>query len=345
MANRLRSVLGQAKRSALRFVRRNSGGSMYYSFVSSAFSREHDAVHAGVQRNAELEARGDETFELRRRIHMLEKGLTMRPRRAEFAVDYIERVVEKCTIATQRGLLTPNAQAWARDVLRGYFGATASSRHPAIIRARAAFAAIQFDEEMPYSGPIKQGRPQVVPTEIEMMERLAIRRRSTRWYSADVVPRECVERAIAVAVEAPTACNRVPYRFIVFDKPHDATRIASLAGGTRGYADNLTGLVAVVGDLSAYVEERDRHLIYIDGGLASMSLIHAFEAQGIATCCINWPDVAGADASIAEAVGLAPWERVVMLIAFGYADPDGLAPQSPKPELPVVAQFFADGSA
>jgi hypothetical protein len=58
-----------------------------------------------------------------------------------------------------------------------------------------------------------------------------------------------------------------------------ASEVAATAMGTAGFSNNIPALIAVVGDLSAYPAERDRHVIYIDGGLATMQLMLAFETK------------------------------------------------------------------
>jgi len=95
----------------------------------------------------------------------------------------------------------------------------------------------------------------------------------------------------------------------------------------------LPAIGAVIGRLRAYPEERDRHVIYIDGALAAMSFMLALETVGLSSCAINWPDVAAHEEKIAKLLGLAPDERVVMLIGFGHADPDGKIPYSAKKPL------------
>ncbi len=86
----------------------------------------------------------------------------------------------------------------------------------------------------------------------------------------------------------------------------------------------------MVGDLGAYPEARDRHVIYIDGSLAAMQLMLAFESLGLSTCPINWPDIETAERRLAQKLGLAYHERTVMLLAVGYADPTGGIPYSDK---------------
>ncbi|MBU2676873.1 MAG: nitroreductase family protein, partial [Gammaproteobacteria bacterium] len=137
-------------------------------------------------------------------------------------------------------------------------------------------------------------------------------------------------RAIDAAAQAPSACNRQPFRFIVSTQAEHASRIAECAGGTAGFSQQLPAIITVVGDLSAYPLERDRHLIYIDASLASMQLMLAAETLGLSTCPINWPDIESAEQKIRALLELPPHERVIMLIAIGYGDPDSGVPFSQK---------------
>ena len=89
-------------------------------------------------------------------------------------------------------------------------------------------------------------------------------------------------------------------------------------------------MVVVVGDLSAYPFEKDRHIIYIDSGLAVMQMQLALETQGLASCCINWPDIERHERQMALELDLAPYQRPVMLLAVGYPLADALVPYSAK---------------
>jgi nitroreductase len=95
----------------------------------------------------------------------------------------------------------------------------------------------------------------------------------------------------------------------------------------------------VVGNLSGYARERDRHIIYIDGGLASMSFMLALETLGLSSCGINWPDIPKKEEEMASLLNLDPHERVVMLIAVGYPDPDGMVASSQKKDLDLIRRY------
>ena len=95
--------------------------------------------------------------------------------------------------------------------------------------------------------------------------------------------------------------------------------MALCAGGTPGWAKGIPCTIAIIGDLSAYPRERDRHLIYVDGSLASMQLMLALETLGLSTCPINWPDIEREEKKMATLLKLKPYERPVMLLSVGYA--------------------------
>lgn len=311
---------------------------LYYRALSRQFDREERAVHAGIRRHHALVAQGTEPFELRRRIHMLEKGLSMRPRRSTFATDYIEMVVKRYRSGLEGGALDDDTRFWIHDVLNEYFKATKESENPSIVTARHLFASLDSAPGEKFRGPelVNWTEPS---TKIEAFEQLVHLRQTVRWFTDVRVPRGDVDRAIAAGIESPTACNRVPYRFDLYDSPSEARKIAAIAGGTVGYVHNLQGLIVVLGDQSAYPTERDRHLIYIDASLAIMATLLAMRTQGIGTCCINWPDQREPERELRRLIGFQEHERVVMLIAFGYPDPDGLVPGSGKRALGSVRRW------
>jgi nitroreductase len=267
---------------------------------------------------------------------MLEKGLTMQPRRDTFAVDFIETAVAAFINDEPRQDFTGLSEHdWAASVLDDYFEATKTSEAPQIVRARASYEAVRRALNIQPSGPHEAGTPNS-PLTIEQLEKIAHDRRSVRWFLPEPVDSGIVDRAIRIALEAPTACNRQPYEFRVVTDPDSVAKVAEIPMGTAGYGQQLSGIVVIVGDLSAFFDERDRHLIYIDSCLAAMSFIMALQAQNVSSCCINWPDIRAREEAMAELLNLRPYQRVVMLVAFGYADPRGLVPRSVKGDLDGV---------
>jgi len=354
LKNLIRGLLAVLDRAVLPLASVARGiASAYYLLLNPRFGREHRAVLAGrLAYDCSLGVARRSNPMLRRNIHRLEKALVMRPRNPVFAEDYIGETVAAFLGADEQATLDSGELKWAHDVLTAYFAAVGESE--VVTRARA-----QFRAAVAGPGPGGEGlrgpvgreaswQPQAQaanargPVAYDDFLLLCRQRRSVRWFRQRPVPRELVERAVAAAAQAPSACNRQPFVFRYFDSPAEAARIAALAMGTTGYAQNVPALIVVLGDLSAFAEERDRHLIYIDGALASMQLMLALETLGLASCPINWPDIERREQQMARELGLPPHIRPVMLIAIGYADPDGGVPYSAKKPVDALLRLTDD---
>ncbi|MFC4656846.1 nitroreductase family protein [Rheinheimera marina] len=308
--------------------------SLFYLF-SPAFRREQRSVLAGrLAYQQQLHQLGQSSALLRRNIHRLEKGLIMQPRRASFASDYIMETVGTFQRAVQQKSICAAELKWAADVLNFYFDVVTDTAEIAKARSLFGQAWQQLCEDQAEQGcatvgagsgsvPYPASALPDCPIEFADLHTLYQRRRSVRWFTQQQVDPALVRQAVNAASLAPSACNRQPYRFDLLTRPADAAKVADLAMGTTGFARQIPSLIAVIGDLSCYPAERDRHVIYIDASLATMQLMLALETLGLSTCPINWPDIESREKAIAQTLGLEPYQRVVMLLAIGYADPQG----------------------
>ena len=317
--------------------------SCYFTFFNSSFRREQQAVMHGMCafREAATSPCGSSSL-LRRNIHRLEKGLLMRPRREVFALSFIEETVTCFMTAEKKSAagegIVDEEMKWARDVLTEYFAVTGT--HSLIDRLRSEFADVPKAPDdglafIPYERDLRQPSP----VAIEQLEALAQRRRSVRWFLPKPVPRDLIQRAAMLAGQAPSACNRQPFEFRVYDDPELVPKVAALPGGTMGFAQNFPCVIVVLGRLRNYFDERDRHLIYIDASLAVMGFVYAAECLGLGTCCINWPDVPDREEQARALIDLAPDERPVMFVAVGYPDPEGKVAYSKKKPVDQLCRF------
>ena len=311
--------------------------SAYYALFSRAFWREQQAFLAGRRRYSLDQANPAESAVLlRRNVHRLEKGLLMRPRRVPFARDYIEETVtclERTGRSSDRILIDPEERKWAEDVLSDYFAVMPQNPFFDQLRRRFREVARPDQEAQPRYVPYHRNLSEPPSVTYDQLLKLAQRRRSVRWFLQDPVPRELIDRAVVVASQSPSACNRQPFQFRIIDDPTLREQVVRIPFGLDGYGDNVPVLVVVVGRQRSYFHERDRHLIYIDASLATMAFLFALESQGLSSCCINWPDLEDRERRIARVLRLESDERPIMLVAVGYPDPDGLVAYSQKRSL------------
>lgn len=314
----------------------------YFLFGFLTFNREQSAVIRGRRNYYRNKNRTRLTHvELRRNIHRLEKGIIMMPRRDVFARDYITETVEFYVRAVRQRQASPDSIesseiSWAHSVLAEYFRICVPGDR-SIDAARRIFIAQDF---VPVTAAlIPHSKHQLSGISYDEMSALSVQRRSVRWFEQRPVPRELVDKALLIARQAPTACNRLPYEFRVFDEPEMVRLVAGLPFGTSGYAHNIPTIIVVVGKLESYFSPRDRHAIYVDSSLAAMSLIFGLETLGLSSSIINWPDFEPLEAQMQKLLGLDISDRVVMLIAVGFAHGDGLVPYSQKKELDTFRSY------
>lgn len=317
---------------------------LYYFLFSKEFSREHQKVLNGKFLHIKaLKSQKPNIFHLRRQIHRLEKGLIMKNRRPVFALDYIVDAVKNYRlvyygmqnneIAYDEDLLK-----WASGVIQYYFDQVED--HKTIVEARTIFHSIShgFDisaEHVPYC------RAKITPSTVTFDDLFSLsrQRRSVRWYTDKPVSRELIEQAVRIASLSPSACNRQPFEFRVFDAEELKNKVGSIPMGIRPFHQQIPVFVVLVGKLSAYLSERDRHVIYIDGGLAAMSFMLALETLGLSSVPINWPDMEKLEQRMEKTIMLDMDERPMMLIGVGYADPDGKIPFSQKKAPNVIIKY------
>ena len=320
--------------------------SSIYLFFNRSFRREHYSVVKGKWAHLKT-IKQDKANEylLTRNIHRLEKGLIMKPRKPVFAKKYIFETVSafekfvksKSIISSNKNLII-----WADNVLNEYFKVVNTDSE--INKLKDVFLDLQKNvihftenqENIPYERTIL--KPEDLISYDQFM-RLSLQRRSVRWFLDKKVPRSLVDKAIEASAMSPSACNRQPFEFRVFDEPELVQKIGNFPMGTTGFSDNFQTLIVVVGKLEAYFSERDRHLIYIDGSLASMTLMLALETLGLSSCPINWPDIESREKMMQKELKLSSYERPIMLIAVGYPDPKGKVPFSAKKNLDKIRKY------
>ncbi|MBS7457813.1 nitroreductase family protein [Coralloluteibacterium stylophorae] len=341
----IRKLYEATMRGAAEFFGAHRVLSIPYSILTfPTFNREQFAVLRGRRDYYRNLGRQRRTYtELRRNIHRLEKGISMQPRRSVFALDYLIETIEFYEAAVRHhtdGCIEHEELDWGFAVLTEYFSLV-DEGNPVVTEAKRRFVATRarFDPGSSRARPYRRAEGTTSAATYQDLLDLALQRRSVRWFKPDAVPRDLVDKALLVGRQSPTACNRLPYEFRIFDDPAMVKTVAAVPFGSAGYSHQIPTIAVVVGRLSHYFSPRDRHVIYVDASLAAMGFMYALETLGLSSSVINWPDFEPLEAKMQRTLGLDYDERVIMLIAIGYADPEGLIPFSQKKPLDVLRRY------
>lgn len=342
MRNTLKKIRTHLQIIILKIVSVSSfTSSFYYFMMSNAFRREHLAIVKGrLKYYQQNEIEKEAFYLLRRNVHRLEKGLIMKDRRSIFALDYIENTVEAYVkvITSSKEAVSHKNLKWYTDVLSNYFKVVDTS-NPKLNKLNQVFEQHKLVSDKETKSVPYQRDFSILSISYDDFYNLSKLRRSVRWYEDRPVPRELIDKAISAALLSPSACNRQPFEFRIFDDKELVQKVANISWGTLGFSHNFPVIIVVIGKLEAYFDERDRHVIYIDASLASMSLMYALETLGLSSCPINWPDVKQFENEMEELLGLEKNERPIMLMSLGYPDKEALVPFSEKKDLFEIRSY------
>ena len=308
--------------------------------LAKALRAESKATMAGLRALQDQFSRSISTVpNLRRSIHVLEKGLCFPDRKKIFGLNFIGPAVNLYAEALENSKVSKFELKWASDVLNKYFQAV-DHEAPEIKDSHKKFSSLPLLESSsehtfsPYREiDIPSYAKRFTSSGIDALDQfqeLCRSRRSHRHFKKEPVPIETVRHAITAALESPSACNRQPFDYYMATEPEMIRNICKLPLGVRGYGDDLPAMIVVVGNLGCYDETRDHHLIYIDSALATMTLMLALTASGLGSVPINWPDIPEKHQQMRELLNLKPWQVPVMLLGLGVPDPDTMIAYSSK---------------
>ena len=270
---------------------------------------------------------------------MIEKGIESIPRKEVWAEGYILDVIE-----TLNNELKYNSDKvthqWAYEVLDKYF---AIIKHTDITKeAENKYKNIKSQYPL-LSCEVKHVKKHIKREPVinyDNFIHLCNQRHSIRWYEDKEVPVELVMKAIEAGLKAPSACNRQPFRYIIVKDEKKLNKVVNLPMGCKTFAHNIKLMVILIGDLSAYFDERDRHLIYIDGGLTAMNFMLALETLGLSSCPINWPDIEEREQKMEKEFNLKKSEKGILLFSVGYPLNKEEIPSSIKKDVKQVTTIY-----
>ena len=184
-------------------------------------------------------------------------------------------------------------------------------------------------------------------------------RRSVRAFQERPVPRDLVERAVALAVQAPAPHHSSPWRFVLLEEPEDKLRLATDMGsawrtdltGDGLPADQIEGILSrserllrstplltvCCADMSrshAYPDDRRKlaewSLFAHSVGAALQIYMTALAESGVASCWISAPVFCREQ--VRRTLVLPPEVEPHALVLVGYASPDYRPRPRPAPD-------------
>ena len=142
-------------------------------------------------------------------------------------------------------------------------------------------------------------------------------RRSIRSYEKRPVEGDVVEKVLAAAASAPSACNRQPVKVYWTNTDTEVEKISKLIPGNKGFEDKIPNWAIVAVDRNMFGEQECLQW-YLNGGIYAAHLVLSFHAFHIGACIFQMPIVWKYIQEIKEIAGIPKHYAIACIIGFGY---------------------------
>lgn len=169
-------------------------------------------------------------------------------------------------------------------------------------------------------------------------------RRSIRDFTADPVSDEDLRRAVQLAMQSPSVCNRQAGRVHVFSDPLRIQAAIDIQGGFGGY-NTPPRLLLVTADLNAFLFASERNQAFVDGGLFMMGLLLGLQHVGLGGCPLNTAMNTQRETELRKLLDIPESEVFISFVAAGHYDPAILTPRSRRVGVEQVMRLHDQPAA
>jgi nitroreductase len=155
-------------------------------------------------------------------------------------------------------------------------------------------------------------------------------RSSVRNFTEEDLPLIKIQKALELASNTPSACNRQSWRTYVFTDKQGIARLLEIQGGNRGFGHLTNKLILITGELGVFCSTNERHQVYTDGGIYAMNLLYALHFKEIASCILNCSFDYKKEEEIKKDFKIKESEVLIAMIACGVAPGEFKIAASPR---------------
>lgn len=278
--------------------------------------------------------------------HAIEKGLSLPMPRVLFGREKLRKLIHMASNYNQNFSVFPLEVS--SGAMKAYleFHRNANIDDPfldemdGILRTHPAFANIELCGKL--RADVRLPPEAGVPAPEEAINVLESRF-SCRSYNADKVPASTIRDIVKFAQFAPSQCNRQSVKIHCYQSPKTIEKLLVLQSGAKGMAHVIHNVFIVTFEATAWAGLGQRNQGYTDGGIFAQQLMLACQIHGVSTCALNLGMSNSVERTMKRCARIHERERLVVMLAFGYADPDHLyVARSPRRPVREVLVIHAD---
>jgi len=170
-------------------------------------------------------------------------------------------------------------------------------------------------------------------------EKFSKSRLSVRNYSDKNIEIGEIEKAVDLAKQCPSSCNRQTVRANVYTDKKLISKILQIQGGNRGFGHLANKLIILTSDLSYWHGVSERNGPYVDGGIFAMNLLYALHSLKIASCPLNCNLSPGKEKALRKICNIPDSEVFIVMISCGYVPDEFKVPYSKRYEVEDILRI------
>lgn len=272
--------------------------------------------------NPKLKTKNAYEAKILRQAHILEKGMSLKEPKKGFGVKKALELLEYIAEYEVNGFNIEESQAVINSI--GVLNAYVE------LHKNKGFAPSEVEIKLKkYDRFISRDECKfgVIESDSTYMQQLAqgnfkdffCSRHSIRQFSEEPVAEDEINRAVSLAMHAPSACNRQSVKIYYYRDEETNRNLGKLIAGNTGFEKDASKYIVVTSDISAFYEAFERNQMYVDGGIFALALTEAFHYYGIASCILQNGESAEKNVEFRKVCKNIPKnEKIILFLAIGH---------------------------
>lgn len=253
-----------------------------------------------------------------RNYHVIEKGLTMPDRRLGFGKERLENLIFDC----QKYIIQYNASdqqlQHAIDVIDEYrrlheMDHYQLPNHLIILIDDLIINRLNYE----IHNQIEISKDEYFLNVKNSFDKFSNSRSSIRNYSNEELSIDHILRALSLAKNYPSACNRQTVRTYVYTDKEIIASILKVQGGNRGFGHLAQKLIVMTAELGVFISAAERNQAYVDGGIYAMNLLYSLHFNKVAACILNCSHAPEKDIKMRKICDVKTSEVFIAMISCG----------------------------
>ena len=289
--------------------------------LRKAYHSDYEEYEHWQYHNPDVKTQNAMEAKILRQTHVIEKGMSLSHPREKFGVqkalellEFIDEFVE-CGYKIEDSIPVLNAIG----VLKAYlaYHEEQGFKPENVLKKFEKYSKYLLEKEK--YGIIEVSKEKLKKEAQGAFPEFFMSRHSVRQFSEQTIDVSDIEKAVKLAMKAPSACNRQSCKAYFYRDKEVNKRLGELIAGNTGFDGEVQNYIVITSDMSAFYDSFERNQVYVDGGIFTMALVEALHYYGVASCILQNGEYKERNLKFKEICKNIPEnEKIILFIAIGY---------------------------